>query len=89
MPRDRARPVGDGHQAEARPAGRDLPYRLQPGHHAVRPSGARAGLKFGALVGHGAGYGVYEKLKEGMGSDVNYVFNTDPISIWLAKPEGA
>ena len=46
------------------------------------------GLKFGALVGHGAGYGVYEKLKEGMGKDVNYVFNTDPISIWLAKPEG-
>src|ERR1700704_1539158 len=41
------------------------------------------GLKFGALVGHGAGYGVYEKLKEGLGSDVNYVFNTDPISIWL------
>ena len=43
------------------------------------------GLKFGALVGHGAGYGVYEKLKEGMGSDVNYVFNIDPISIWLAN----
>lgn len=43
------------------------------------------GLKFGALVGHGAGYGVYEKLKDGMGSDVNYVFNIDPISIWLAN----
>jgi ABC-type branched-subunit amino acid transport system substrate-binding protein len=43
------------------------------------------GLKFGALVGHGAGYGVYEKLKEGLGSDVNYIFNTDPISIWLAN----
>jgi len=43
------------------------------------------GLKFGALVGHGAGYGVYEKLKEGLGGDVNYVFNTDPISIWLAN----
>src|SRR6478609_7580662 len=43
------------------------------------------GLKFGALVGHGAGYGVYEKLKEGLGTDVNYVFNTDPISIWLAN----
>jgi branched-chain amino acid transport system substrate-binding protein len=42
-------------------------------------------LKFGALVGHGAGYGVYEKLKEGLGTDVNYVFNTDPISIWLAN----
>src|SRR3954463_5671569 len=46
------------------------------------------GLKFGALVGHGAGYGVYEKLKEGLGGDVNYVFNTDPISIWLANPKG-
>ena len=43
------------------------------------------GLKFGALVGHGAGYGVYEKLKEGMGADANYLFNTDPISIWLAN----
>src|ERR1700759_1725682 len=46
------------------------------------------GLKFGALVGHGAGYGVYEKLKEGMGSDAQYLFNTDPISIWLANPAG-
>src|ERR1700676_2969275 len=43
------------------------------------------GLKFGALIGHGAGYGVYEKLKEGLGNDVNYVFDTDPISIWLAN----
>ena len=46
------------------------------------------GLKFAALVGHGAGYGVYEKLKEGLGRDVNYVFNTDPISIWLANEKG-
>src|ERR1044072_1747235 len=43
------------------------------------------GLKFGAIVGHGEGYGVYEKMKEGLGADVNYVFNTDPISIWLAN----
>lgn len=43
------------------------------------------GLKFGALMGHGAGYGVYEKLKEGMGADAAYIFNTDPISIWLAN----
>src|SRR6516165_450391 len=43
------------------------------------------GLKFAALVGHGAGYGVYEKLKEGMGTDANYLFDTDPISIWLAN----
>jgi ABC-type branched-subunit amino acid transport system substrate-binding protein len=46
------------------------------------------GLKFGALIGHGAGYGVYEKLKEGLGPDANYLFNTDPISIWLANPKG-
>lgn len=46
------------------------------------------GLKFGALVGHGAGYGVYEKLKEGLGADAQYLFNTDPISIWLANEKG-
>jgi ABC-type branched-subunit amino acid transport system substrate-binding protein len=46
------------------------------------------GLKFGALIGHGAGYGVYEKLKEGLGGDVNHFFNVDPISIWLANQKG-
>jgi branched-chain amino acid transport system substrate-binding protein len=50
------------------------------------------GLHFGALVGHGAGYSVYDKLKETLGNDVNYIFNVDPISIWLTnqsalKPE--
>ena len=50
------------------------------------------GLRFKALVGHGAGYGVYDKLKEAIGKDVNHFFNVDPISIWLAnekalKPE--
>jgi branched-chain amino acid transport system substrate-binding protein len=50
------------------------------------------GLRFGALIGHGAGYGVYDKLKESLGKDVHYFFNVDPISIWLAnekalKPE--
>src|SRR3979490_2420416 len=43
------------------------------------------GLKFGALVGHGARYGRHAKLKEGLGTDANYIFNTDPISIWLAN----
>src|SRR5438477_8270377 len=43
------------------------------------------GLHFAALVGHGAGYGVYDKLKEAVGKDVNYFFNVDPISIWLAN----
>src|SRR5438874_3590610 len=46
------------------------------------------GLKVAALVGHGAGYGVYEKLKEGRGGDANYLFNSDPISIWLANEKG-
>jgi ABC-type branched-subunit amino acid transport system substrate-binding protein len=46
-----------------------------------------AGLKFGALVGHGAGYGVYDRLKEALGSDINYFFNVDPISIWLTNQE--
>jgi branched-chain amino acid transport system substrate-binding protein len=43
------------------------------------------GLRFKALIGHGAGYGVYDKLKEALGADVNYVFNVDPISIWLTN----
>jgi ABC-type branched-subunit amino acid transport system substrate-binding protein len=41
-----------------------------------------SGLKFSALIGHGAGYGVYAKLKEGLGKDVDYIYNVDPISIW-------
>jgi len=45
------------------------------------------GLHFSALVGHGAGYGVYDKLKEALGKDVNYFFNVDPISIWLTNPK--
>ncbi|UYN93559.1 MAG: ABC transporter substrate-binding protein [Enhydrobacter sp.] len=45
------------------------------------------GLKFSALIGHGAGYGVYSKLKEGLGKDVNYFYNVDPISIWDTKQD--
>ena len=41
----RARPVGAGDQAEARPAGRDLPHRLQSRHHAAAAPGARAGAE--------------------------------------------
>jgi branched-chain amino acid transport system substrate-binding protein len=43
------------------------------------------GLRFSALVGHGAGYGVYDKPKEALGKDVNHFFNVDPISIWQAN----
>ena len=40
------------------------------------------GLRFDALIGHGAGYTVYSKLKETVGNDANYFFDVDPISIW-------
>src|SRR4030095_16478047 len=43
------------------------------------------GLRFSALIGHRAGYGVFDKLKESLGKDVNWFFNVDPISIWLAN----
>jgi branched-chain amino acid transport system substrate-binding protein len=43
------------------------------------------GLKFGVLIGQGAGYGVYDKLKDSLGKDAQYVFNIDPISIWLTN----
>ena len=45
------------------------------------------GLKVGAIVGQGAGYSVYDKLKEGLGNDSNHLFTIDPISIWLANPK--
>jgi ABC-type branched-subunit amino acid transport system substrate-binding protein len=40
------------------------------------------GLRFDALIGQGAGYTVYTKLKETVGNDANYFFDVDPISIW-------
>jgi branched-chain amino acid transport system substrate-binding protein len=45
------------------------------------------GLRFKALIGHGAGYGVADKLYDAVGNDVNYVFNVDPVSIWLLDPK--
>src|SRR5580658_5497802 len=45
------------------------------------------GLRFSTLVGHGAGYTVYSKLKETVGSDANYFFDVDPISIWATNPK--
>ena len=45
------------------------------------------GLRFQALIGHGAGYGVPDKLRETFGKDFDYVFNVDPISIFLTKQD--
>lgn len=45
------------------------------------------GLKFGALVGHGAGYGQYDKLAETFGKDVDLIFNIDSVSATLLDPK--
>lgn len=42
-----------------------------------------AGLKFAALIGHGAGYGQIDKLIETFKDDVNYVYNVDPVAAQL------
>jgi branched-chain amino acid transport system substrate-binding protein len=45
------------------------------------------GLRWKALIGHGAGYGVADKLFDALGSDANYIYNVDPVSIWLLNPK--
>jgi len=45
------------------------------------------GLHFSTLIGQGAGYTVYSKLKETVGNDANYFFDVDPISIWKTNPK--
>ena len=45
------------------------------------------GLRWKALIGHGAGYGVPDKLYEAFGDDANYIYNVDPVSIWLIDPK--
>jgi branched-chain amino acid transport system substrate-binding protein len=44
------------------------------------------GLKFQALIGHGAGYGQIDKLTETFGDDVNYFYNVDPVAAQLLDP---
>jgi branched-chain amino acid transport system substrate-binding protein len=45
------------------------------------------GLKFKGLIGHGAGYGQIDKLMQTFGTDVNYVFNVDPVAAQLLDPK--
>ena len=44
------------------------------------------GLKFQAIIGHGAGYGQIDKLTETFGGDVNYFYNVDPVAAQLLDP---
>jgi branched-chain amino acid transport system substrate-binding protein len=46
-----------------------------------------AGLKWSALIGHGAGYGQIDKLIETFKDDVNYVYNVDPVAAQLLDPK--
>ncbi len=44
------------------------------------------GLRWKALIGHGAGYGQIEKLQETFGEDANYIYNVDPVAAQLLDP---
>lgn len=45
------------------------------------------GLKWSALIGHGAGYGQIDKLRETFGADANYIYNVDPVAAQLLDPK--
>ena len=45
------------------------------------------GLRFKAIVGHGAGYGQYDKLREAFREDVDHIFNVDPVASQLLDPK--
>src|SRR5271157_4851136 len=45
------------------------------------------GLRFSVLIGQGAGYTDYTRIKQAVGSDANCFFDVDPISIWETNPK--
>ena len=44
------------------------------------------GLKWSALIGHGAGYGQYDKLYATFKDDANLIYNVDPVAAQLLNP---
>jgi branched-chain amino acid transport system substrate-binding protein len=46
-----------------------------------------AGLKFAALIGHGAGYSQIDKLYDTFKDDVNYLLDVDPVPAQLLDPK--
>jgi branched-chain amino acid transport system substrate-binding protein len=46
-----------------------------------------AGLKWSALIGHGAGYGQIDKLIETFKDDADYIYNVDPVAAQLLDPK--
>ena len=45
------------------------------------------GLKWSALIGHGAGYGQFDKLKQAFGKEAEYIYNVDPVAAQLLNPK--
>lgn len=45
------------------------------------------GLKWKALIGHGAGYSNIDRIRETAGDDVLYIMDVDPVSAQLLDPE--
>ena len=45
------------------------------------------GLKWAALIGHGAGYGQYEKLRDAFGKDAEFIYNVTPVPAQLLDPQ--
>ena len=44
------------------------------------------GLRWSALIGHGAGYGQYDKLYATFKDDANLIYNVDPVAAQLLNP---
>lgn len=44
------------------------------------------GLRWRALIGHGAGYGQIDRLNQTFGRDANFIFNVDPVAAQLLNP---
>jgi branched-chain amino acid transport system substrate-binding protein len=45
------------------------------------------GLKWAALIGHGAGYGQFDKLFATFKDDANFIYNVDPVAAQLLDPK--
>jgi branched-chain amino acid transport system substrate-binding protein len=45
------------------------------------------GLKWSALIGHGAGYSQHDKLQAALGQDAEYIYSVDPVPAQLLDPK--
>ena len=45
------------------------------------------GLRWAALIGHGAGYSQFDKLRDSLGKDSDYIASVDPVPAQLLDPK--